>query len=546
MRVAERFRAASDEELTAICQRQCKARCCRGVLLTFRDGDEAARISALAAERGKNLKVSPDAYGGTLRMSEHEGGHCPFLGEDNLCTIYEERPDACRTFPYYPETKGCLISGWERKPRVFVGTVHGREVPHDFLAMRDLVTGELQKAGMYGGHMSASSCRVDHNRNVCVEGFLKSEADYLLFLDDDMTFPPAVGLRLAGWEKDIVGGVYFQNKGGYLYPHVYRYVEDGPDSHNYGQTGHLYRPMSEELHRVCRGYPEHDDAMLSSENGLLAADAVATGCLLISRRVLEAMPAPWFRTEGSTNGDMNFFWKAKGLGFEVFADTGLICGHWTAQPVGAGAFRRAMEHRERRAATNCNTPEYWDSVHGDEAKVGYRRSYPGSDAVYAHLLKGIERPMPVVVDFGCGRGRTFERLKASVDDAVYVGIDHSAAAIEDNQRASPAGIWQVADVRKAPVPTHQADLCISNEVIEHMEQPRELLDEMWRVLAPGGYMAIGFPVGEVHGTPEGEHVQVFDWDRMIGLLESYGNPVWTFAGDEFRKVAVVQKPEVLA
>ena len=28
---------------------------------------------------------------------------CPFLGEDNFCTIYEERPSDCHRFPYTDE-----------------------------------------------------------------------------------------------------------------------------------------------------------------------------------------------------------------------------------------------------------------------------------------------------------------------------------------------------------------------------------------------------------------------------------------------------------
>lgn len=28
---------------------------------------------------------------------------CPFLGSDNFCTIYEERPSDCRRFPYTDE-----------------------------------------------------------------------------------------------------------------------------------------------------------------------------------------------------------------------------------------------------------------------------------------------------------------------------------------------------------------------------------------------------------------------------------------------------------
>lgn len=59
-----------------------------------------------------------------------------------------------------------------------------------------------------------------------------------------------------------------------------------------------------------------------------------------------------------------------------------------------------------------------------------------------------------------------------------------------------------------------------------------------------GYLAVGFPLGPVDlpGTPPGEHVQHFDWDRMLVLLARYGSLVWTFHEDPQRPVAVVQKP----
>ena len=30
----------------------------------------------------------------------HKGPPCPFLGQDNYCSVYEERPDACRQYPH--------------------------------------------------------------------------------------------------------------------------------------------------------------------------------------------------------------------------------------------------------------------------------------------------------------------------------------------------------------------------------------------------------------------------------------------------------------
>ena len=42
--------------------------------------------------------------------------YCPKLGEDNLCTIYEDRPSICKDFPYNPLKllpSKCSFNGWK-------------------------------------------------------------------------------------------------------------------------------------------------------------------------------------------------------------------------------------------------------------------------------------------------------------------------------------------------------------------------------------------------------------------------------------------------
>jgi Fe-S-cluster containining protein len=46
--------------------------------------------------------------GGKLVLRLLRSGDCRHLRADRLCAIYEERPEACRTFP--PGSEGCLFS----------------------------------------------------------------------------------------------------------------------------------------------------------------------------------------------------------------------------------------------------------------------------------------------------------------------------------------------------------------------------------------------------------------------------------------------------
>lgn len=53
--------------------------------------------------------------------------HCPKLGNDNLCTDYENRPDICRDFPNNPLVifpKGCGYRKWQDEVDILALTLH--------------------------------------------------------------------------------------------------------------------------------------------------------------------------------------------------------------------------------------------------------------------------------------------------------------------------------------------------------------------------------------------------------------------------------------
>ena len=81
---------------------QC-ANCCRttGPLFTDRDIDRIA----------KHLRMKAVDFIATYLRVDEEGDHvlqqvpCAFLGDDNMCSIYEVRPKACREYPHTDREK---------------------------------------------------------------------------------------------------------------------------------------------------------------------------------------------------------------------------------------------------------------------------------------------------------------------------------------------------------------------------------------------------------------------------------------------------------
>jgi Fe-S-cluster containining protein len=77
------------------------ANCCKRYSPRFKTPD-IKRISRL-------LKMKESVFIETYLQLDNEGDYvtkttpCPFLGEDNYCSIYENRPSDCHRFPYTNE-----------------------------------------------------------------------------------------------------------------------------------------------------------------------------------------------------------------------------------------------------------------------------------------------------------------------------------------------------------------------------------------------------------------------------------------------------------
>lgn len=159
------------------------------------------------------------------------------------------------------------------------------------------------------------SAYVHENRNESVKKMLGlPESQWILFLDDDNTFEPDHLLKLLKHDKDIVGSFYVK-KGYPCIPHIYRFPA-GKSEPPYENIRLMDVPAAE----------------------LLEVDAVATGGLLIRRRVLEnpGLKEHPFEFLNHMGEDISFCYKAQKLGYKIYADTEAVMEHWGLNPVRPG------------------------------------------------------------------------------------------------------------------------------------------------------------------------------------------------------------------
>jgi len=108
-----------------------------------------------------------------------------------------------------------------------------------------------------------------------------------------------------------------------------------------------------------------------------------------------------------------------------------------------------------------------------------------------------------LLDLGCGGGRhAFEAMRRG---ARVVALDYSAAELKDVGAVSAAMIeagditvdaWAGVvngDALDVPFPDNRFDRIIASEVLEHIWDDERAIDELVRVLRPGGRLAVTVP-----------------------------------------------------
>lgn len=103
------------------------------------------------------------------------------------------------------------------------------------------------------------------------------------------------------------------------------------------------------------------------------------------------------------------------------------------------------------------------------------------------LLERAARP-GVVADLGCGDGTILWALRRRgvLTDTAYA-VDASAERVRRAELVAPGVVGIVADAAHVPLPDESVDGVVAAMVIEHMEDDRALVDEVARLLRPGGW-----------------------------------------------------------
>jgi len=101
-----------------------------------------------------------------------------------------------------------------------------------------------------------------------------------------------------------------------------------------------------------------------------------------------------------------------------------------------------------------------------------------------YLLK--QKNVRTVLDLGCGDGRSIDYFRMKNKDVTWFGLD-IASSPEVDLRIRKDGIFVMYNGVNVPFASDVFDLIYSNQAFEHIQNPREVLKEVYRILKPGGF-----------------------------------------------------------
>ncbi len=96
-----------------------------------------------------------------------------------------------------------------------------------------------------------------------------------------------------------------------------------------------------------------------------------------------------------------------------------------------------------------------------------------------------------ILDAGCGTGFALTRLLARHDTFELTGLDASPDMLEQARTRLPAAVQLIrGDLTEMPFATERFDAVITMNALHFLDDPAQAVDELKRVIKPGGRLVI--------------------------------------------------------
>lgn len=138
-----------------------------------------------------------------------------------------------------------------------------------------------------------------------------------------------------------------------------------------------------------------------------------------------------------------------------------------------------------------------------------------------------------LLEVGCGEGRGISLLTSYVTS--YSAIDKIADAIEQLRTQYPSAHLTAGNLPPLPYDDGSFDSVVSFQVIEHIRDDRRFLEEIHRVLRPGGVALVTTPNRPLSLSRNPWHIREYTADELTSLAREI------FANVEMKGITGNQK-----
>jgi SAM-dependent methyltransferase len=150
-----------------------------------------------------------------------------------------------------------------------------------------------------------------------------------------------------------------------------------------------------------------------------------------------------------------------------------------------------LDYNHNEAAWDDSLTQLHDEEAGGNHYIDVASRRQAVDSLRRHL----EDPRGVVLEVGISSGLLLPELKAAFPGALVLGADAFPDAVARLAERNPTWPMLVFDLCECPLPDDSVDAVVMLNVLEHIERDQRALEQVRRILKPGGVLVIEVPSG---------------------------------------------------